>query len=281
MHSVMRLYLLRLLRVVSSRRSMAIKKQAATSSHTALELRRQADEDRRREQTKRAERRELERRAAREDIDAQRLLLDAKSAASAERRKEIEASRLARLEEDRRKAKVARATEDARWLQVTYPLELANRLIAWRRGLPDADVASIKARIAFLVRFGRTSHTISVPHFWTEDKRFTSHLGNVLGVDKVRHSVRSSKDFEWLLFNNSFALGNPNDATYMLQRLLGRICPDGHLLFRTRYTSAILLHDNQYVVEKAFVQGVFLLNKWLGAGWLPDGAFVWPPPLLA
>ena len=110
----------------------------------ALELRRRAEADRVLEQNKRAERRELERRAALEDIEAQRVLADAKSAAAAERRKEVEASRLARLEEDRRKEKAARVTEDARWLQVTYPLELANRLIAWRRGLPDADVASIK-----------------------------------------------------------------------------------------------------------------------------------------
>ncbi len=114
----------------------------------------------------------------------------------------------------------ARAAEDARWLQVDFPLDLVNRLMAWRRGLTADQEAGLKARISHLVRFQRCDQTVDAPYFWTEDTRFTSVLGNVLGVDRARHSVRCSKSFEWLLFRNSWACGSPNDGTHMLHRLI-------------------------------------------------------------
>ena len=262
--------------MITARRTMAVKKREATTSSTALELRRQAEADRVREQSRRDERRALEHRAALEDAEAKRALEAAKADAAAERRREIEACRLARVEEDERKAKAARASEEARWLQVDFPLELCNQLIAWRAALTPDQVLSFKARVTHLVRFGRLQ-AVKTPYFWDEDVRFTSALGNVLGVDKGRHSVRCSKGFEWLLYKSSWAVNGFNDAIHMLHRLWDRIVPDGHCLFQGRYTSAILLHDNQYVMEKAFVHGVFLMYRWLGVGWLPGGEFSWPP----
>ena len=215
-----------------------------------------------------------------DDAEAQRALEAARAEAAAERCRELEASRLARAEEDARKEKAARAAADARWLQVDFPLDVANKLIAWRRGLTQDQAAGLSARIGHLVRFKRCQETIAAPFFWTEDTRFTSVLGNVLGVDRGRHSVRCSKSFEWLLFNNTWASGAGlvrNDAAHMLHRLWARVVPDGHKLFQGRYNSQVLLHDNQYVMEKAFVHGVFLLYRWIGAGWLPGGEFQWPP----
>ena len=235
---------------------MAVKKNEATTSGTALELRKQAEADRAREQQRRDERRSLEHRAALEDVEAKRALETAKAEAAAERRREIETCRLARLEEDERNAKRARASEDARWLQVEFPLEVCNRLIAWRAALTPDQVTSLKARIAHLVRFRRLK-PVKAPYFWDEDVRFTSALGNVLGVDKGRHCVRCSKSFEWILYKESWAAYGSNDAIHQLHRLWDRVVPDGHCLFQGRFTSAILLHDNQYVMEKAFVNGFF------------------------
>ncbi len=167
-------------------------------------------------------------------------------------------------------AKAARAAEDARWLQVDFPLDLANKMMAWRRGLTPDQEAGLKARISHLVRFQRCDQTVVVPYFWTEDARFTSVLGNVLGVDRARHSVRCSKSFEWLLFRHSWAYDSHNDATHMLHRLWDRVVPDGRLLFQCRYTCGVLLHDNQYVMEKAFIHGVFFVAQvdWRGlAAW--------------
>jgi len=181
--------LLRLLRVIVQRRTMAVKKREATTSGTALELRRQAEADRVQEQERRAERRALEHRAALEDAEAKRALEAAKADAAAERRREVEACRLARAEEDARKQRDARAAEDARWQQVEFPFEVANQLIAWGMALIPDQEASLKARITHLVRFGRIMQTVQAPYFWDEDTRFTSALGNVLGVDKARRSV--------------------------------------------------------------------------------------------
>ena len=267
---------MRLLRVVAQRRVQAVKKRAATTSNTALELRRQAEDDRAREQARRDERKELERRAALADLEAQRALEAARADAAAERRRELEASRLARSEEAARKEKAAREMQDKQWLQARYPLELAERLIAWRAALTPDQSASIKFRIRSVLRFGRTQQTVNAPYFWTEDTRLTCTMGSVLGVDKARHSVRSSKDFEWTLFNSGYAPSCHNDAIHMLHRLWDRVCPDGHCLVQGRYHAAILLHEQQYVVEKAFLHGIFLMYSFLGEGWMP-GAFVWPP----
>ena len=269
-------YGLRLLRVITSRRRAATKKRDATTSGTALELRRLAAADREEEQKRRDERRALERRAALDDAEAKIALETAKADAAEKRRLELETCRLAALEEDARKAKVARAAEDARWLQVDFPLALCKQLIEWRAALTPDQEASFKARVRHLVRFRRLVQ-VETPYFWDEDVRFTSFLGNVLGVDKSRHSVRCSKSFEWVLYRNAWAAGSPNDAVHQLHRLWDKVAPDGHSLFQGRFTSQILLHDNQYVVEKAFVNGVFLMYKWMGVGWLPGGEFTWPP----
>jgi hypothetical protein len=231
-------------------------------------------------QEKRDERKALERRAGLDDAEAKRALEAAKADAATARHRELETGRLVRAEEAARKEKAARAMEDTRWLQVGFPLEVANRMLAWNRGLTPEQSASVKARIAYLVRFGRSNTTVVAPFFWAEDTRFTSVLGNMSGVDRARHSVKSSKDFEWFLFNSSWASGSHNDTPHMLHRLWGRLVPDGHTLFQHRYTAQILLHDSQYVVEKAFIHGVWLLYHWLGPGWLPGGEFRWPPSRL-
>ena len=234
---------MRLLRVVAQRRVQAVKKRAATTSNTALELRRQAEDGRAQEQARRAERKELERRAALADLEAQRALEAARADAAAERRRELEASRLARSEEAARKEKAAREMQDKQWLQVRYPLELVERLMRWQAALTDDQKASFKYRIRSVVRFGRTKQTVKAPYFWTEDTRFTCEIGSVLGVDRVRHSVRSSKDFEWILFNNGYAASCHNDAIHMLHRLWDRVCLDGRCLVQGRYFAAILLHE--------------------------------------
>ena len=265
-----------LLRIVSQRREMSIKKKEAACTATAKELRRAAEADQAAMRKQREEQRELERRAALEETGAKRALAEAQGKAASERRKELEASRLDRFEQEEQRKKLARLAQDAQWLQAVYPKTLAERLLAWRKALPADAETAVRARIDFLVSFKRTSSTAACPYLWDEDRRFTSALGNVTGPDRARHAVRCSKTFEWLLFENKWASGLPYDATYMLLRLIERILPNGRALFATRYTAQVLLHDNQYVVEKAFVNAVFLMYRWLGPGWLP-GQWEWPP----
>ena len=265
-----------LLRVVSQRREMSIKKKEAACTDTAKELRRRAEAEQAVVRKQREDQRDVERRALLEEAGAKRALAEAQERAASERRMELEASRLDRREQEEHRKKVARLARDAQWLQAEYPKTLAEKLLAWRRALSADIVTAVRSRIDFLVFFKRCSGSVACPHLWDEDRRFTSALGSVTGPDRARHAVRCSKTFEWLLFENKWACGVSHDATYMLLRLIERILPNGRLLFGTRYTAQILLHDNQYVVEKAFVHAVFLMYKWLGLGWLP-GNWVWPP----
>ncbi len=96
----------RLLRIVTQRRMMSIKKRKASESGTAEELRRVAEQDRLREEEVRAKRRELDAKAALDDAEAKRLLEVAKAEAATARTKELEVSRLARQEEADRREKV-------------------------------------------------------------------------------------------------------------------------------------------------------------------------------
>lgn len=273
---VCQLRCVRLLRIITKRRTQSVKKQAATASNTALELRRRAAADREQEQASRLARKDAERRAALDDLEAQRALEVARADAAAKRIQEVEASRLARKEAEASRLAASQEMQHKHWMQVRYPLELANRLIAWRSALTHDDVVVWKARITHLVRSGRTVQTVNAPYWWTEDTRLTCALGTVLGVDGQRHSVRCSKDFEWLLFNKGFAASSHNDAIHMLHRLWDKVCPDGRCLLQSRYQTGNLLHESQYVVEKAFVHGVFLMYRFLGNRWLP-GEFTWPP----
>lgn len=265
-----------LLRLVSQRREMSIKKKEAACTATAKELRRRAEADQAVLRKQRDDQRELERLAALEEAGAKKALAEAQERAASERRKELEASRLDRREQEEQRKKVARLARGAQWLQAVFPTELADKLLAWRRALSAEAETAVRSRIDFLVSFKRCDSSVACPHLWDEDRRFTSALGAVIGPDRARHSVRCSKTFEWLLFQKNWACGVPNDATYMLLRLIDRIVPNGKALFATRYTGQVLMHENQYVVEKAFVNAVFLMYRWLGPGWLP-GQWMWPP----
>ena len=265
-----------LLKMLTQRRAQSIKKAEATSCDTAKDLRRRAEADQAAMHHKRLEVRELERRAALEEVGAKKALEDAKAKAAEERRKELEASRLDRLEQEQHRAKAAKLLQDAEWLQVKFPAAMAERLLAWRRSLSREAACALRDRVEFLVAFGRCTTSAACPYLWDEDKRWTSALGGVTGPDRARHTVRCSKTFEWLLYNGTWAGGVPQDAAYMLGSLLDRVLPNGKQLFRSRYTVQVLLHDNQYVVEKAFINAVFLMYRWLGPHWLP-GQWNWPP----
>ena len=153
-----------LLRVVTARRAQAVKKRLAACTDTAAELRRRALEDQAAENARRAELRDLERQAALEDAKAKTALEDAKAKAAAERRKELEACRLDREEQDAHRKKMARAVEDAKWRQVDFPHGLAQKLLDWRRGLPRQVEQDLRSRVDFLVRFKRCDGKVACPH---------------------------------------------------------------------------------------------------------------------
>ena len=193
------------------------------------------------------------------------------------RRKALEASRTLRQEVADRRAEQANRLSDSRWLQVDYPVWLVGQLLEWRASLSSEQETSLRRAVSNLARTSRPKLHVDMPRLWVSVSSFTHVIRSEAGPDRSRLSVRSSKEFEWILFRNAWAGSSRNDVAYMLVKLMDRIAPQASDLFRTRYTGQVMLAWADGVVEKAFVYAVILLSKWLGAERFPRGVHHWPP----
>ena len=177
---------------------------------------------------------------------------------------------------DRREEQANRLSH-SRWLQVDYPTRLASQLLEWRTNLSAEQDTSLRQAMSTLARSSRPRLHVDVPRLWVSVASFTHVIRSELGPGGSRLSVRSSKEFEWILFRNAWASSSRNDVAYMLVKLMDRIVPQSSDLFRSRYTGQVMLAWADGVVEKAFVYAVILLSKWLGADRFPRGVHHWPP----
>ena len=166
---------------------------------------------------------------------------------------------------------------DSRWLQVDYPTKLATTLLEWRAGLSAEQEASLRKAVGLLARSSRPSRHVDMPRLWNSVASFTHVIRTEAGPSGSRLTVRSSKEFEWILFRNGWATSSRNDAAYMLLKLMDRIAPQSSDLFRHRYTAQVMLAWADGVAEKAFVYAVILISKWLGVESFPRGVHQWPP----
>ena len=221
--------------------------------------------------------RKLEREAMLENAAAKQALEEAKKAAADARKAALEAAQKVRQDDDQRRQAADKSRSDAQWLQTIYPLELANKLLAWRKALSADQVADLATAVRDVLRTQRCHRTTCVPHLWNDDHSLTVVIGNGVGEHMQRRPVRCPKDFEWLLFRQAWAAERRDDAGWMLMKLIDDIMPEGASMFRRRYTAGLLLSMNDFVVQKAFVHATILLSKWLGADRFPVGIHVWPP----
>ena len=74
----------------------------------------------------------------------------------------------------------------------------------------------------------------------------------------------------------------PRDYKETLYNLFVKVVPRAGSIFKGVYHPSILLHINNYQVEKAFVYGIIALSKWLGQAKFPQGIYGnWPPQVPA
>ena len=267
----------KLLRMIRDRQRLTQSKRAAMDTPIAQELRRAAQEDRDRELTRRTEILELERRARLEDAAAKEQLACAQREAAKARTESLQAARRLRAEEQQSRLQDQRARAYDRWLQTMFPLELANRLLEWRRGLSDEAEQELRDYVHRLSRTSRCTRSCTMPVLWEPSPALTSTVGHTTGRDGARHPARCGRDFEWLLFRNGWASGCPNGPAYMMLKLLDRVVPQASALFASRYTVQIMLASTHHVLEQTFVFAIILLSKWLGAARFPHGVHSWPP----
>ena len=95
--------------------------------------------------------------------------------------------------------------------------------------------------------------------------------------------LKCTKGFEWLLYTSSWAAHSHNDPLVLLRQLLEAIVPSCYTLFGQRHHLDLLLHDNDYNMEKTFIHAVWLLCRWMQRGWIPEdkGIWDWPPQVPA
>jgi hypothetical protein len=268
-----------LLRHLQRRNTKAADKKLVMAGHTSQALAAEAAADRQKEEQRRRERQELEHRASMEDLAAKTALEEAKAAAAKERLAVLEAARLTKEADDRRALEKQHARANAKWLEVDYPLLLANRLVDWRKSLGPEQVAALRARVHYLLANDRCKTNMVSPHWWTEAcPPFTVPITSMLGIDTKRHVVRASKGFEWFIFKKKWGEAQHHEPLWMLNKLVTTLIPDGDYMFGQRHQPKILLHEHDYVLEKTFVHVVWLMSKWLRQTWFPHGIYEWPPP---
>ena len=254
-------------------------KRATADTPQATELRAKALAEQEKIKIARTERLALERKAKLADIEAQTALEQARAEAATARRKAIVASAAAREAELRRTEETARARRESVWLQTEFPAALANRLLRWRRGLPESAADELRVAVKKLCETQRCERG-SVGHLWQHDKSLTKPCCFVClpGHGAKRTPVRCSRDFEWVLFGQAWAAESYSaDAASALEKLLDRVCPRGSLPFRRHFALPRVLETCDCVADQAFVYAVVLLSKWLGVDRFPEGVHAWPP----
>ena len=265
------------LRQLKKRQKFSNAKKESDTSKWGAALKTAALSDRDAEAKRRAERAELERRAGLEDLQARKELEGARTKTLEARREALEASRILRQEVADRRAADANRRVDARWLQVDYPCRLAIDLQAWRASLNVEQEAALRRDVAHLARSSRPSRHADVQRLWAPVASFTRAVCTEAGPHGGRITIRSSSEFEWILYKNGWAAGSRNDASWMFLKLIDRIAPQASDLFRHRYTPQVMFDWADGVAELAFVFAMVLLSKWLGAAKFPQGVHFWPP----
>ena len=73
-------------------------------------------------------------------------------------------------------------------------------------------------------------------------------------------------------------IGGVKDPIRALAQLVEAIAPGADAYVFTRRRSYVrILHQNDYIIEKAIICCVWCLSKWLGRDRFPQGIFEWPP----
>ena len=94
---------------------------------------------------------------------AKTALEDARRQAADARRNALQASTAVRREALERQTALAKQRREARWLQTTYPVEVATRLLEWRRGLEPVAQAALAKHVRSVLQTQRCLRKTDVP----------------------------------------------------------------------------------------------------------------------
>ena len=266
-----------------SARSIRDKKDGATDSACALKKRMHAIEEE--ENKRRKANREAERLAANEDEEKKEKRARAQEAASIARAAELRLLVHNRKDIEARAHRAAARKEAARWLQTTYPVEVAISLIERWQNSTEERKKRTYTRMWNALESKVFERMLGIANIWVTDTTFTTQWVQVKQPTDPLHMrwVRCSPAFLNSVLHRFVVLGPDQDAANILMRLFEAILPLARraLLQNASYSMVRILHENDYVMEKAFVWGVIAFSKWLGRDQFKNGIHDWPPALPA
>ena len=233
---------------------------------------------------------ESKRRRAREDWDQKAEVAHLQALADEKRCEHLRLLAEDRREKQRLRKQQERQKEEERWLQIDFPVELARRCIDWYKALSlNRDHQRRYAQIMeHRMKDKIFERRLVVRDLWTPVKEYS--------LNWCQHVVRESMDgrregtTHWVKCSAAFneiineALGDGAEgrrhAPGVLEKIFKKIIPKGDVIFgpTSRTSGNFLLGHNDFIIEKAFVYGVYCLSKWLGEELFPRGIYgLWPP----
>ena len=166
----------------------------------------------------------------------------------------------------------------AKWLQTTYPLQLAEELLDLAAALSPIARKNFDKTIRDAFRGGFFKRRLVVPDLWEVNNAALIRVKAVKHPGGGSYNVRCTATFQQFLRQREFDRGGCPLATFTL--LLQAVVPHAINIFTREYAPIQLLHENGYIIEKAFVYAIVCLSKWLGRDRFPMGIFgQWPPPM--
>ena len=233
---------------------------------------------------------ESTRRRAREEWDRKAEAARLQAAADERRIQSLNLLAEQRQEKQRLRKQEERQKVQERWLQVEFPVELARRCIDWYAAL--SQIPKHKERYTRIIvdrmKDKIFERRLVVRDLWDPVKDYS--------INWCQHVVRESMDgrregtSHWVKCSAAFheitnevlgdGAGGHRHAPGVLEKIFKKIIPKGDVIFGpgSRTSGNFLLGHNDFIIEKAFVYGVYCLSKWLGQELFPQGIYgVWPP----
>ena len=165
------------------------------------------------------------------------------------------------LQQQREEA--AKAKAHSRWIQVTFPAELAAKLIRRHRRLQAEARKKMETMINEAAKAKLFQRHPCIPDLWVVDESLLIKIAQVAPPGALtgrRNWVRCAPTFEdevRKVWTDTLAFGP--DPVGALRALLRAFMPGAGQIFVEAYSPLRLLHMNEYVMEKAFVFAVIAL----------------------
>ena len=257
------------------------------SSATGLVLRERAEQIRAEDWERRRIQKEKEKEEAKETEERATAKALAQKAAADAKLKALKKAR----QDRQRLALVKRAniyqTAHQRWLQLEYPVDLAERCVGHRASLRGEQKKQWECDIQNLCDNHIFTRRVTVPFPWDPLKDAAAlpewgYTATYDGGGRQRRRVRCGLPFQDFL--NRVCPQERNfgerDAAAALLSVFTKCVPKAKDIFKDTYSIPRLFHACRYVMELSFVFGIVCLGKWVQPALFPCGVYgSWPPEL--